>query len=130
VERHSRFTLLVKLPGKDTQRVVPALARHMRSRPATLRRSLTWDRGRELAHHAAFTVATDVQVYFCDPRSPWQRGINENTNRLLRQYFPTRTDISGHTQADLNRIAHRLNTRPRKTLDYRTPADMFAAALR
>lgn len=130
VERHSRFTLLVKLPGKDTQRVVPALARHMRSLPAALRRSLTWDRGLELAHHAAFTVATDVQVYFCDPRSPWQRGTNENTNRLLRQYFPKRTDISGHTQADLNRIARRLNTRPRKTLDYRTPADMFAAALR
>lgn len=132
VERQSRFTMLVKVAGggKDTARVVPALARQMRTLPTALRRSLTWDRGLELAQHAAFTVATDVQVYFCDPQSPWQRGTNENTNRLLRQYLPKGTDVAAHSQAKLNRIAHRLNTRPRKTLAYRTPADIFAAALR
>jgi IS30 family transposase len=132
VERQSRFTLLVKVPGggKDTASVVPAVARQMRTFPTALRRSLTWDRGLELAQHAAFTVATDVQVYFCDPQSPWQRGTNENTNRLLRQYLPKGTDLTVHSQAALNRIAHRLNTRPRKTLGYRTPAAMLAAALR
>ena len=132
VERQSRFTMLVKVAGggKDTASVVPALARQMRTLPTALRRSLTWDRGLELAQHAAFTVATDVQVYFCDPQSPWQRGTNENTNRLLRQYLPKGTDVAAHSQAELNRIAHRLNTRPRKTLAYRTPADIFAAALR
>jgi IS30 family transposase len=132
VERQSRFTLLVKVPGggKDTASVVPALARQMRTLPTALRRSLTWDRGLEPAQHAAFTVATDVQVYFCDPQSPWQRGTNENTNRLLRQYLPKGTDVAAHSQAELNRIAHRLNTRPRKTLAYRTPADILAAALR
>ena len=132
VERQSRFTMLVKVAGggKDTASVVPALARQMRTLPITLRRSLTWDRGLELAQHAAFTVATDVQVYFCDPQSPWQRGTNENTNRLLRQYLPKGTDVAAHSQAALNRIAHRLNTRPRKTLAYRTPADIFAATLR
>jgi IS30 family transposase len=131
VERQSRFTLLVKVPGggKDNASVVPALARQMRRLPTALRRSLTWDRGLELAQHAAFTVATDVQVYFCDPQSPWQRGTNENTNRLLRQYLPKGTDLTVHSQADLNRIAHRLNTRPRKTLAYRTPADIFASAV-
>ena len=131
VERQSRFTLLVKVPGggKDTASVVPALARQMRMLPTALRRSLTWDRGLELAQHAAFTVATDVQVYFCDPQSPWQRGTNENTNRLLRQYLPKGTDLTVHSQADLNRTAHRLNTRPRKTLAYRTPADIFASAV-
>src|SRR5262245_7933680 len=132
VERRSRFTLLVKVAGggKDTASVVPALARQMRTLPPALRRSLTWDRGLELAQHAAFTVATDVQVYFCDPQSPWQRGTNENTNGLLRQYLPKGTDLTVHSQAALNRIALRLNTRPRKTLGYRTPAAMLAAALR
>jgi IS30 family transposase len=131
VERQSRFTLLVKVPGggKDTTSVVPALARQMRTLPIALRRSLTWDRGLELAQHAAFTVATDVQVYFCDPQSPWQRGTNENTNRLLRQYLPKGTDLTAHSQAALNRIAHRLNTRPRKTLGFQTPAAILAAAL-
>ncbi len=132
VERQSRFTLLVKVPGggKDTASVIPALARQMRTLPTALRRSLTWDRGLELAQHAAFTVATDVQVYFCDPQSPWQRGTNENTNGLLRQYLPKGTDLTVHSQAALNRIALRLNTRPRKTLGYRTPAARLAAALR
>jgi transposase, IS30 family len=131
VERQSRFTLLVKVAGggKDTASVVPALARQMRTLPTALRRSLTWDRGLELAQHAAFTVATDVQVYFCDPQSPWQRGTNENTNRLLRQYLPKGTDLTVHSQAARNRIAQRLNTRPRKTLAYRTPADIFASAV-
>ena len=105
-------------------------ARQVRTLPAELRRSLTWDRGHEMGHHKAFTVATDVQVYFCDPRSPWQRGTNENTNRLLRQYFPKRTDLSEHSQAHLHRIARRLNQRPRKTLGFRTPADTLAAELR
>jgi len=130
VERQSRFTLLVKIRNKETATVVAALARRMRTLPAVLRRSLTWDRGLELAHHRAFTVATDVQVYFCDPRSPWQRGTNENTNRLLRQYLPKGADLSGYSQAELNRIAQRLNERPRKTLGYQTPADTLAAALR
>jgi IS30 family transposase len=131
VERQSRFTLLVKVGGggKDTASVVSALARQMRTLPTALRRSLTWDRGLELAQHAACTVATNVQVYFCDPQSPWQRGTNENTNRLLRQYLPKGSDLTVHSQADLNRIAHRLNTRPRKTLAYRTPADIFASAV-
>jgi IS30 family transposase len=131
VERQSRFTLLIKVPGggKDTASVVPAVARQMRTLPVALRRSLTWDRGLEMAQHAAFTVATEVQVYFCDPRSPWQRGTNENTNRLLRQYLPKGTDLTVHSQADLNRIALRLNTRPRKTLGYRTPAAILAAGV-
>ena len=129
VERQSRFTLLVKVPGggKDTASVVPAVARQLRTLPAALRRSLTWDRGLELAQHVAFTVATNIQVYFCDPQSPWQRGTNENTNGLLRQYLPKGTDLTAHSQADLNRIAHRLNTRPRKTLGYRTPAAILAS---
>jgi len=130
VERQSRFTLLVKVRNRETATVVAALARQMRTLPAALRRSLTWDRGLELAQHAAFTVATDVQVYFCDPQSPWQRGTNENTNGLLRQYLPQRTDLAVHSQTDLNRIARRLNERPRKTLGYKTPAGMLAAALR
>ena len=130
VERTSRFTMLVKVRGKDTTGVTTALARQVRTLPAELRRSLTWDRGHEMGHHKAFTVATDVQVYFCDPRSPWQRGTNENTNRLLRQYFPKRTDLSEHSQAHLHRIARRLNQRPRKTLGFRTPADTLAAELR
>src|SRR6266852_170689 len=122
VERHSRFTRLVKVPSKDTAAVVAALSRHVRKLPAYLRRSLTWDRGLEMAQHKSFTVATNVKVYFCDPQSPWQRGTNENTNGLLRQYFPKRTDLSGYTQADLDKVALRLNQRPRKTLGFQTPA--------
>src|SRR6202521_510169 len=122
VERHSRFTTLIKVPSKDTAVVVAALARHARKLPAALRRSLTWDRGLEMAQHKTFTMATDVKVYFCDPQSPWQRGSNENTNGLLRQYFPRRTDLSGYTQADLDQVALRLNQRPRKTLGFQTPA--------
>ena len=126
VERQSRYVLLVRLPTKAAPAVAQALARHVRRLPQTLRRSLTWDRGRELAAHRAFTIATDVQVYFCDPHSPWQRGSNENTNGLLRQYFPRGTDLSAISQAQLNRVAHELNQRPRKTLGWRTPADMLA----
>jgi len=127
VERHSRFTVLVKVEGKDTVSVVKALTTQIRKVPVALRRSLTWDRGMELARHKQFTVATDVQVYFCDPSSPWQRGTNENTNGLLRQYFPKGTDLSGYTQSDLDKIALRLNQRPRKTLAFITPADKLAA---
>jgi len=122
VERHSRFLMLIKVPGKETAVVVAALSKHVRKLPATLRRSLTWDRGLEMAKHKEFTVATDVQVYFCDPQSPWQRGTNENTNLLLRQYFPRGTDLSVHSQAHLDQIALRLNQRPRKTLGFQTPA--------
>jgi IS30 family transposase len=122
VERHSRFTTLLKVPSKDTAVVVAALTRHARKLPAALRRSLTWDRGLEMAKHKTFTMATDVKVYFCDPQSPWQRGSNENTNGLLRQYFPRRTDLSGYTQTDLDQVALRLNQRPRKTLGFQTPA--------
>jgi IS30 family transposase len=122
VERHSRFALLIKVPSKDTAVVVAALSRHVRKLPASLRRSLTWDRGLEMAKHKDFTVATNVKVYFCDPQSPWQRGTNENTNLLLRQYFPRGTDLSGYTQADLDKVALRLNQRPRKTLGFQTPA--------
>src|SRR5467141_2545255 len=127
VERHSRFAMLIKLPGKDTASVVSALSKQVRKLPAELRRSLTWDRGKEMADHKNFTIATDVQVYFCDPRSPWQRGSNENTNGLLRQSFPKGTDLSGYSQAHLNRIALRLNQRPRKTLGFETPADRLRA---
>jgi len=129
VERRSRFTMLVKVPGKDTASVVTALSQHVRTLPAALRRSLTWDRGVELAQHKQFTLVTKVQVYFCDPQSPWQRGTNENTNRLLRQYFPKGTDLSQHSQADLNSIALRLNQRPRKTLGFQTPAAILAAGV-
>src|ERR1700732_1654972 len=129
VERHSRFTALVKVPSKDTATVVAALGRHVRKLPATLRRSLTWDRGREMAKHKSFTVATDVKVYFCDPQSPWQRGTNENTNGLLRQYFPKRTDLSVYSQAELDKVALRLNPRPRKTLGIETPEDRLPASV-
>ncbi len=129
VERHSRFAMLIKVPSKDTATVVGALSKHVRKLPVELRRSLTWDRGKEMAEHKTFTVATKVQVYFCDPRSPWQRGSNENTNGLLRQYFPRGTDLSGYSQAHLNRIALRLNQRPRKTLGFETPADRLRAVL-
>lgn len=129
VERHSRFTMLVKVHGKDTASVVTALSKQVRKLPSELRRSLTWDRGMEMAHHKKFTVATDVQVYFCDPQSPWQRGTNENTNRLLRQYFPKGTDLSGYSQSDLNKVALRLNQRPRKTLSFYTPADRLETSV-
>jgi IS30 family transposase len=123
VERQSRLTVLVKVAGKDTASVVNALIPHMQRLPRTLRRSLTWDRGMEMAAHKQFTVATKVKVYFCDPHSPWQRGTNENTNRLLRQYFPRRTDLSRYSQAELDQVALRLNRRPRKTLAFHTPAE-------
>jgi IS30 family transposase len=129
VERHSRFTTLVKVASRETDVVVAALARHIRKLPTELRRSLTWDRGREMKHHKDFTVATDVKVYFCDPSSPWQRGTNENTNGLLRQYFPKGTDLSGYSQAYLDKIALRLNQRPRKTLGFETPADKLQASV-
>ncbi len=125
VERQSRFTMLVKVKGKDTQSVVRALTKQVRRLPAELRKSLTWDRGLEMAAHKAFSIATDVQVYFCDPQSPWQRGTNENTNRLLRQYFPKGTDLSLYSQADLNRTALKLNQRPRKTLAFHSPGEVL-----
>jgi IS30 family transposase len=126
VERHSRYVLLVRVRGKDTDNVVTALVKQVQQLPAGLMSSLTWDRGTELAAHRRFTVATDVKVYFCDPRSPWQRGSNENTNGLLRQYFPKGSDLSVYTQADLNAVALKLNTRPRKTLGFITPGAKLA----
>lgn len=129
VERRSRFVMLVRVSGKDTQSVVQALTRRVRTLPTGLMSSLTWDRGLELAAHKTFSMATNVRVYFCDPKSPWQRGSNENTNGLLRQYFPDGTDLSVYTQAQLNRIARRLNTRPRQTLGYETPADRLATCV-
>jgi IS30 family transposase len=129
VERRSRYIMLVKLDSKDTQTVTKALARTIRRLPAELRRTLTWDRGNEMSAHKEFTVATDVQVYFCDPRSPWQRGSNENTNGLLRQYFPKGEDIAHFTQAQLNRIAHRINERPRETLNWLTPLEVLRATV-
>ena len=129
VERHSRFLMLVKVSGKETEAVVAALSEHVRKLPATLRRSLTWDRGLEMAKHKEFTVATDVRVYFCDPQSPWQRGSNENTNLLLRQYFPRGTDLSPFSQAQLDQVSLRLNQRPRKTLGFQTPADKLQASV-
>jgi IS30 family transposase len=122
VERQSRFVVLVKLSEKSTESVVDALIRAVRKLPIALRKSLTWDRGAELASHTTFTVATDVKVYFCDPSSPWQRGSNENTNGLLRQYYPKGTDLSAITQSQLDSVAKKLNTRPRKTLNWKTPA--------
>lgn len=130
VERRSRFTILVKVSSKDTRTVVKAIERRVRTLPRQLRRTLTWDRGLEMASHREFTVATDVKVYFCDPQSPWQRGTNENTNGLLRQYFPKGTDLSAYTQAQLDRVARRLNGRPRETLGFRTPAATMDQVLR
>lgn len=130
VERHSRFAMLVRIPARDSATVVKAVSAAVRKLPAQLRGSLTWDRGVEMAQHKRFSVATDVQVYFCDPHSPWQRGSNENTNGLLRQYFPKGTDLSGYTQADLNKVARELNQRPRKTLGFETPADKLDQVLR
>jgi IS30 family transposase len=129
VERHSRFTILVKVPSKDTATVVDALTRQVRKLPTSLRRSLTWDRGLEMAKHKSFTVATKVNVYFCDPQSPWQRGTNENTNGLLRQYFPKKTDLSLYSQSELDNVALRLNQRPRKTLSFETPASKLQTSV-
>lgn len=126
VERRSRFVILVKIASKDSVGVAGALARKIRRLPSELRRSLTWDRGTEMASHQRFTVATDVKVYFCDPRSPWQRGSNENTNGLLRQYLPKNEDFSDYSQKELNKIAALLNGRPRETLNWKTPAEVLA----
>ena len=125
VERQSRYVMLAKVDSKDTQTVINALIKHAHKLPQELYKSLTWDRGKELADHKRFTLATDIKVYFCDPRSPWQRGSNENTNGLLRQYFPKGIDLSDYSQAKLNAVARRLNERPRKTLNYETPAERF-----
>ena len=125
VERQSRYVMLIKVAGKDTETVTNALIKHARKLPHELYKSLTWDRGKEMADHKRFTMATTIEVYFCDPRNPWQRGTNENTNGLLRQYFPKGTDLSGYSQAKLNAVARRLNERPRKTLHYQTPAERF-----
>ncbi len=129
VERRSRYVMLAKVPNKDTKSVINALIKQAHSLPKELYKSLTWDRGTEMADHRRFTLATDIDVYFCDPHSPWQRGSNENTNRLLRQYFPKGTDLSVHSQAKLNRVARQLNERPRKTLEYETPAEQFNACV-
>jgi IS30 family transposase len=129
VERHSRYVMLVKVANKDTQSVVSALIKQAHKLPRELYKSLTWDRGKELADHKRFTLATDIDVYFCDPQSPWQRGSNENTNRLLRQYFPKGTNLSQHSQVYLNKIARQLNERPRKTLQFETPAERFNACV-
>lgn len=125
VERHSRYVMLIKLKNKKSDTLVKALIKQARKLPDDLYKSLTWDRGTEMKAHQKFTMETDIQVYFCDPQSPWQRGSNENTNRLLRQYLPKGTDLTIHSQAALNKIARQLNERPRKTLDYQTPADRF-----
>jgi len=129
VERHSRYVMLAKIDKKDSETVIDALIKQARKLPSELYKSLTWDRGSEMTGHHRFTLATDIKVYICDPQSPWQRGSNENTNRLLREYLPKYTDLSVYTQAQLNAIARELNERPRKTLDYETPADRFAACV-
>ena len=126
VERQSRYVMLIKVANKDTNSVISGLIKQSKRLPKELYKSLTWDRGKELADHPRLTMATDVEVYFCDPHSPWQRGSNENTNRLLRQYLPRGTDLSVHSQAKLSAIARQLNERPRKTLQYQTPAEKFA----
>jgi IS30 family transposase len=129
VERHSRYVLLAKIANRDTNSVVTALIKQARKLPDELYKSLTWDRGKELTDHKRFTMATDIAVYFCDPQSPWQRGSNENTNRLLRQYLPRGIDLAPYSQAELNKVARQLNERPRKTLDYETPAERFRACV-
>lgn len=129
VERHSRYLMLAKVPSRQSADVVKILSQKIGCLPVELRRSLTWDRGREMANHKEFTIATDVQVYFCDPHSPWQRGSNENTNGLLRQYFPKGTDLSVHSQAELDRVAVQMNGRPRETLGFDTPAERLNASV-
>ena len=129
VERQTRYVMLVKVGGKDTETVVNALIKNARKLPQELYKSLTWDRGKEMSAHKRFTMATDIQVFFCDPQSPWQRGSNENTNGLLRQYMPKGFDISSYTQLQLNAIARQLNERPRKTHGFKTPAEMFSESV-
>jgi IS30 family transposase len=129
VERHTRYVMLAKVKNKDTESVVSALIKQSKKLPTELYKSLTWDRGKEMAGHQRFTLATDIDVYFCDPQSPWQRGSNENTNGLLRQYFPKGTDLSVHSQTKLNAVARQLNERPRKTLEFETPAQRFNACV-
>jgi IS30 family transposase len=129
VERHTRYVMLVKLASKETETVINALIKNARTLPQELYQSLTWDRGKEMAEHKRFTLATDIKVYFCDPQNPWQRGTNENTNGLLRQYFPKGTDLSAYPQAKLNAVARKLNDRPRKTLNYETPAERFSQSV-
>jgi IS30 family transposase len=129
VERQTRYVMLVKVAGKDTETVINALIKNARKLPHELYKSLTWDRGKEMADHKRFTLATDIKVYFCDPQNPWQRGTNENTNGLLRQYFPKGIDLSVYSQAKLTAVARRLNERPRKTLNYETPAERFSQSV-
>ena len=129
VERHTRYVMLARVTGKDTETVINALIKQAHKLPRELYKSLTWDRGKEMADHKRFTLATDIKVYFCDPHNPWQRGSNENTNGLLRQYFPKGMDLSEVSQAKLNAVARRLNERPRKTLNYETPAEQFSNVL-
>ena len=129
VERHTRYVMLMKVADRKTETVINALIEHSKRLPDELYKSLTWDRGKELSDHKRFTLATNVKVYFCDPNSPWQRGSNENTNGLLRQYFPKGTDLSVHSQEHLDFIARRLNERPRQTLNFETPAERFNACV-
>ena len=129
VERHTRYVMLAKVADKSTHTVISALIKQSKKLPSELYKSLTWDRGKELTDHRRFSLATDIDVYFCDPRSPWQRGSNENTNGLLRQYFPKGTDLSVYSQAHLNKVARQLNERPRKTLEFETPAERFNACV-
>ncbi len=129
VERHTRYVMLAKVKNKDTESVVSALIKQSKKLPEELYKSLSWNREKEIADHERFTLETDIKVYFCDPRSPWQRGSNENTNGLLRQYFPKGTDLSVHSQTKLNAVARQLNGRPRKTLDFETPAQRFNACV-
>ena len=126
VERQTRYVMLARVDSKDTETVINALIQHAHKLPRELDQSLTWDRGKEMAGHQRFTLATGIKVYFCHPQNPWQRGSNENTNGLLRQYFPKGTDLSVHSQAHLDAVARRLNQRPRKTLNFETPAERFA----
>ena len=129
VERHSGYVMLAKVDNKESQTVVSALIKPAHKLPTELYKSLTWDRGQELADHQRFSLVTNIEVYFCDPKSPWQGGSNENTNRLLRQYYPKGTDLSVHSQAELNQVAGQLNERPPKTLGFETPAERFSACV-